>query len=137
LTQREYDATSKREVQLVIGQVKLPQTRDAAHLTAVHRIPFQDVYEWAGEYRTVNMEKGGRTFLDYRHLDEWLVQSSEQIGATQWSSLDHGQFAAAAAAATSSAMINKPIHSGRATGGRRGSFCSSAPAAVGSRWTSR
>ena len=58
LTQREYDATSKREVQLVIGQVKLPQTRDAAHLTAVHRILFQDVYEWAGEYRTVNTEKG-------------------------------------------------------------------------------
>jgi len=50
VTQREYDATSKREVQLVIGQVKLPQTRDAAHLTAVHRTLFQDVYEWAGEY---------------------------------------------------------------------------------------
>ncbi len=28
LTQREYDATSKREVQLVIGQAQLPQTRD-------------------------------------------------------------------------------------------------------------
>ena len=95
---------SKREVQLVIGQVQLPQTRDAAHLTAVHRILFQDVYEWAGECRTVSMEKGGRMFLEYRHLDEWLVQSCEQIGATQWSSLDHGQFAAAAAA--SFAMIN-------------------------------
>ena len=56
-TQREYDATSKREVQRVIGQVKLPQTRDAAHLTALHRILFQDVYEWAGEYRNVNMKK--------------------------------------------------------------------------------
>ena len=62
LTQREYDATSKREVQLVIGQVKLPQTRDAAHLKALHRILFQDVYEWLGlRTMTVWMRCGRRS----------------------------------------------------------------------------
>lgn len=81
LTQREYDATSKREVQLVIGQVKLPQTRDAAHLKVVHRILFQDVYEWAGEYRTVNMEKvGARSSTTGTLTSGWCshVSRSEQ-----------------------------------------------------------
>ncbi len=104
LTQREYDATSKREVQLVIGQAQLPQTHDAAHLKAVHQHLFQDVYDWAGDYRNVNMEKGGRPFLGFVHLDEWLEQSFVQMRATRWGSLDHEQFADAAAAGF--AMIN-------------------------------
>ncbi|WP_121253049.1 Fic/DOC family protein [Nocardioides ferulae] len=38
-----------------------PQERtfDQAHLCAIHRHLFQDVYEWAGEYRTVGISKGG------------------------------------------------------------------------------
>ncbi len=104
LTQREYDETTDRSLELATGQVQLPQSRDAAHLKAVHRHLFQDVYDWAGEYRTVNMEKGGRAFLDYRYLDEWLEQSFAQMSATRWSSLDHEQFADAAAAGF--AMIN-------------------------------
>ena len=31
---------------------------DVAHLKAIHRHIFQDVYEWAGEFRTVNMSEG-------------------------------------------------------------------------------
>jgi len=50
------------------------------------------------------MEKGGRPFLDFGHLDEWLEQSFVQMRATRWGSLDHEQFAQAAAAGF--AMIN-------------------------------
>jgi len=32
---------------------------DLAHLKAIHRYIFQDVYEWAGQFRTVNISKGG------------------------------------------------------------------------------
>ena len=35
---------------------------DAAHLRAIHRHIFQDIYRWAGEYRTVNISKGGQFF---------------------------------------------------------------------------
>ena len=35
---------------------------DAAHLRGVHRHIFQDIYPWAGEYRTVNISKGGQFF---------------------------------------------------------------------------
>ena len=35
---------------------------DIAHLRAIHRHIFQDVYPWAGEFRTVNISKGGHLF---------------------------------------------------------------------------
>lgn len=34
------------------------RTYDADHLKALHRQLFQDVYEWAGEFRTVGLAKG-------------------------------------------------------------------------------
>jgi cell filamentation protein len=33
---------------------------DAAHLQAIHRYLFQDVYPWAGEFRTVNISRSGQ-----------------------------------------------------------------------------
>jgi len=118
LTQREYDETTDRSLELATGQAQLPQTRDTAHLKAVHQHLFQDVYEWAGKYRDVNMEKGGRPFLDYRHLDEWLGQSCEQIRATHWSSLDHGQFAAATAASFATINYAHPFREGNGRSSR-------------------
>jgi cell filamentation protein len=35
---------------------------DYAHFRAIHRHFFQDVYDWAGEPRTVRISKGGNTF---------------------------------------------------------------------------
>jgi cell filamentation protein len=35
---------------------------DVAHLRAIHKYIFQDVFSWAGEFRTVNISKGGNFF---------------------------------------------------------------------------
>jgi cell filamentation protein len=35
---------------------------DLAHLQAIHRHLFQDIYDWAGELRTVEINKGGHQF---------------------------------------------------------------------------
>jgi cell filamentation protein len=35
---------------------------DLAHLQAIHRHLFQDVYDWAGEIRTVEIHKGAQQF---------------------------------------------------------------------------
>jgi len=35
---------------------------DVAHLRAIHKYIFQDVFDWAGEFRTVNISKGGNFF---------------------------------------------------------------------------
>lgn len=48
----------------------LPPGRfDVAHYKAFHRHLFQDVYEWAGEFRTVNMSKGKSTFCFAQFID--------------------------------------------------------------------
>jgi cell filamentation protein len=35
---------------------------DLAHLQAIHRHLFQDIYDWAGDLRTVEISKGGHQF---------------------------------------------------------------------------
>src|SRR5687767_14007020 len=39
-----------------------------AHYRAVHRHLFQDVYRWAGRYRTVRTSKGGNLFCFPEHI---------------------------------------------------------------------
>ncbi len=39
-------------------------TFDVAHYKAIHKFLFEDIYEWAGEYRTINMSKKGTSFAE-------------------------------------------------------------------------
>ena len=38
---------------------------DIPHLKSIHGYIFQDVYEWAGEFRTVNIARPGQFFFAY------------------------------------------------------------------------
>lgn len=42
---------------------------DLSHLRAIHRHLFQDVYEWAGEVRTLEISKGGSQFQFARFIE--------------------------------------------------------------------
>jgi cell filamentation protein len=53
------------ERRLVTQRIKdgVPGGRfDLAHLQAIHRHLFQDIYDWTGELRTVEISKGGHQF---------------------------------------------------------------------------
>jgi len=76
----EANATAARLIELdercLVGRF------DVAHLKSIHRYIFQDVYRWAGEFRTINISKGGHlfgvaTFIE-RALDEVLRQLSDE-----------------------------------------------------------
>jgi cell filamentation protein len=41
---------------------------DSAHLQAIHRYLFQDVFPWAGEFRVVNISKGNANFGPAMHI---------------------------------------------------------------------
>jgi cell filamentation protein len=41
--------------ELTSDPMRVPQTFDAAHWKAIHHHLFQDMYEWAGQFRTVGM----------------------------------------------------------------------------------
>jgi len=56
----EANATAARLIEL--DEVPLAGGFDVKHLKAIHQRIFQDVYRWAGEFRTVNISKGGHLF---------------------------------------------------------------------------
>ncbi len=41
---------------------------DARRLQGIHRYIFQDVFAWAGEFRTVNISKSGDPFAFHQHI---------------------------------------------------------------------
>jgi len=42
----------------------IAHTFDVAHYKAIHKFLFEDIYEWAGEYRSINMSKKGTSFAE-------------------------------------------------------------------------
>jgi cell filamentation protein len=47
----------------------MPGDFDLAHLQALHRYLFQDVYEWAGQLRTIDITKGGNRFANFAYIE--------------------------------------------------------------------
>lgn len=99
LARREYVRTSVRTHQIGTGAVAIARTYDAAHVRAIHGYLFQDVYEWAGQYRTVNITKDISTFADVRsgQVDRYLADMHRIVSDTPWARLDRDTFAERAA----------------------------------------
>lgn len=57
-----------------------------AHYRAVHRHIFQDVYSWAGKYRTVRTAKGGNPFC----YPEYIEQEMHKLFARLGDNVFHG-----------------------------------------------
>ncbi len=54
---------------------------DLAHLKAIHRHLFQDVYAWAGEVRTVEIAKDGSRFQPRRFIETGMADIHRRIVA--------------------------------------------------------
>lgn len=71
---------------------------DVAHYRAIHRHLFQDVYEWAGETRTVQTAKGGNLFCLPAYIDQQLTQLFNHLnGGAALSGTTEEEFVAFAA----------------------------------------
>jgi len=57
----ESSAVSKRLEELYFNPIKII---DSSSLLEIHRYLFQDVYDWAGKVRTVNISKDGKPFFE-------------------------------------------------------------------------
>ena len=66
LARAEAELTSYRLIELHARP--LPGDYDLPHLQAFHRYIFGDVYDWAGELRTVTLGKGGALFCHPRDI---------------------------------------------------------------------
>nr|WP_086424714.1 Fic family protein [Nitrospira cf. moscoviensis SBR1015] len=63
----EAQFVAQRSHELV--QDPLPGTFDLHHLQAIHRHLFGDLYEWAGQLRTVDLTKDTSRFAHHAHLE--------------------------------------------------------------------
>ena len=52
---------------------------DLAHLRAIHRHLFQDVYAWAGELRTVEIAKGGHQFQFRQFIETGMADVHRRL----------------------------------------------------------
>ncbi|MDE0256599.1 MAG: Fic family protein [Rhodospirillaceae bacterium] len=70
---------------------------DLPHLCAIHHHLFQDVYEWAGELRMVEIAKGGSQFQPKRYIQSGMADIHRRIvEAEYFRGLGPDAFAAAA-----------------------------------------
>lgn len=58
----EADLTAGRTIQLQASDL-VPPTRDLTELRSLHRHIFQDLFDWAGEIRTIDMRRGQGKFF--------------------------------------------------------------------------
>jgi cell filamentation protein len=77
LSQAEAIATTRRITELEVKPVR--GRFDLRHLQAIHRYIFQDVYDWAGQFRTVNISKSGDPFAFHEHIVSYLTNTFAEL----------------------------------------------------------
>ncbi|MDR7380447.1 cell filamentation protein [Rhodoferax ferrireducens] len=73
----EYEQTKLRIEELRDNPI--PGKFDLEHLKAIHAHVFQDVYEWAGQTRTVSISKNGDSFAQPAFIESYSRQLSTAL----------------------------------------------------------
>jgi cell filamentation protein len=68
LLQAETFLVAIRDAEL--ARETLPGEYNLEHLRSFHHALFRDVYDWAGQTRTVDISKPGARFAHWRHVDD-------------------------------------------------------------------
>jgi cell filamentation protein len=82
LTTVESRIVSIRDAEL--ARTVVPGEYNLAHLQAFHRQLFQDVYPWAGRFRTVDISRGDVRFASWRFVDEQLSAVLAGLVPDRW-----------------------------------------------------
>ncbi len=70
---------------------------DLSHLRAIHRHLFQDLYDWAGELRIVEISKGGHTFQFRQFIETGIADIHSRLARARYlRGLDRDAFAESA-----------------------------------------
>ena len=82
LDEYEGDFTAIRLLELTQNPVE--GFFDLAHLCKIHQYLFQDVYEWAGEVRSVDIIRGESRFCNVRHIQSYSNTVFSAIAAEKY-----------------------------------------------------
>lgn len=96
LTKFEMDMTTRR-----VTELEHSRTRgrfDAAQMQGIHKYIFQDVFDWAGKFRTVNISRSGDSFAIQEYIAPCLdTVRGKLLKEQHLAGADLGQFAKRAA----------------------------------------
>ncbi|MGB7979659.1 MAG: Fic family protein [Candidatus Nanopelagicales bacterium] len=59
----------------------IPCTGDREHLQAIHRLLFEGIFDWAGQFRTTDIDKQGTDFVPAAEVDSALAELFAELGA--------------------------------------------------------
>jgi cell filamentation protein len=79
----ESGAVAKRIAELRAKPIKI---KDSKTLLAIHKHLFQDIYDWAGKVRTVEISKGGKGFFPLSHFNNAFSHIDSMI--TEYRKID-------------------------------------------------
>lgn len=68
----------------VLSRQTLPGEYNLQHFQEFHRWLFWDVYDWAGQARTVNITKDGVMFGSWQYLDEEVSAVLDRLATDRW-----------------------------------------------------
>lgn len=57
---------------------------DIEHYKAIHRYLFEDLYDWAGQFRTINISKKGTKFVKTDELENLCVKCFDRIKSSNY-----------------------------------------------------
>lgn len=57
------------------------RTYDVEHYKLIHKYVFGDIYDWAGEYRTVDMAKKGTIFAKAENISDLMNKCFDRLNA--------------------------------------------------------
>jgi cell filamentation protein len=107
----EHAVATQRQTQLALRPIA--PTFDTAHLQAIHRHLFQDVYGWAGQFRTVNIRRGDSHFIGHTELTNRCNELFNILTADKHLvGLSHGQFTMKATALLTNMNMVHPFREG-------------------------
>ena len=95
------DAEKLNEIESVLASARYaewlnaPQsaTFDFSHYKAIHRFLFSDLYDWAGEVRTVNISKKGTQFTPAENIERQAELIFKRLKECNYfNGLPHGEF---------------------------------------------
>jgi cell filamentation protein len=115
LDYRERVHTTLQAERIASGLLPIERTFDAAHVKAIHAALFSQIFDWAGQYRTVNMRRGVNEFAAVADIPAVVDDMHQQITETDWGIEDRDVFASNIA---TTAAIGNYAHAFRDGNGR-------------------
>lgn len=81
------DETVLKELETTITLTKITEyslnplfnTFDVQHYKEIHKYLFGDIYDWAGEYRTVDMSKKGTIFAEAENIENLMLNCFKRL----------------------------------------------------------